>query len=492
MMGVNRRVLVFFSLCIVCCFSASARAGDALTPDRVLLLYNSANAESLAVRDMYIAARPGVREFDLNDATLSPGNISRANYLSKIRTPLLNHLNGTMVEGEPLAQRIIAIVTTRGLPARINGTGEFTITSSFASIESTLTLIQQDLEIIEPNGQARFAGPIDNPYHRVFNTPASTYSRTAITTPRAFTPFSGAWIVSGLTPGDMYLVTRLDAAPMGDTTALQNIQALITRSLWLTVTPCKTQALFDEWACAQQLDDDGFGAIVPALDDFSRTADLLEGEGYIVTHDETFAFITGDDLVDQQSPLIMLGTYGENHNLNLGDGPCGENPPGTGTYLETYTNLHPGAVFVSYESFNGNSIINGMRRGGQGQALDFIALGGSFTIAHVAEPFTFTVADLEMIAANMLEHDLTFAEAAWTATPVLVWQNTPIGDPLARFNVAGRITGDLTGNGVVGAQDLGILLGLWGTNDCLADLNGSGTVGASDLAILLGSWGAPN
>jgi hypothetical protein len=46
--------------------------------------------------------------------------------------------------------------------------------------------------------------------------------------------------------------------------------------------------------------------------------------------------------------------------------------------------------------------------------------------------------------------------------------------------------GDFTGDGLVDAADLGILLGAWGTAG--ADLDGNGTTDAADLAALLGSW----
>lgn len=54
---------------------------------------------------------------------------------------------------------------------------------------------------------------------------------------------------------------------------------------------------------------------------------------------------------------------------------------------------------------------------------------------------------------------------------------------------------DLNGDGVVGAADLGALLGAWGTpgcggaSPCAADLNGDGNVGPADLGALLGAWG---
>lgn len=51
-----------------------------------------------------------------------------------------------------------------------------------------------------------------------------------------------------------------------------------------------------------------------------------------------------------------------------------------------------------------------------------------------------------------------------------------------------EIPGDLNHDGSVGAPDLAIMLGAWGSGG-EADLDGSGTVGAPDIAILLGLWG---
>jgi Tol biopolymer transport system component len=48
---------------------------------------------------------------------------------------------------------------------------------------------------------------------------------------------------------------------------------------------------------------------------------------------------------------------------------------------------------------------------------------------------------------------------------------------------------DLNGDGLVGPDDLAVLLGAWGTVGP-GDLNGNGSVEAGDLAILLGAWAA--
>jgi len=471
--------------------TAPARA-QALTEDRVLLLYNSANADSAAVRDLYLAVHPGVLEFDLNDPALSPadpndlGNITRAEYLSEIRAPLLAFLSTTLPTGEPLAEHVVAIATTRGLPARIMGLHEFQLWSGYSSLESELSLVQQDLTGAGPTPfDTTFEGAIDNPYHFLVGQSILSFDRTAIAQQKTFQLIgASAWQATDLTPGDIYLVCRLDSAPSATATALENIDALLQRSQSLAFDPNGVQALLDEYAPEfDQLDDDG-GLFFPTNDDYDDTTSVLTSAGVETLHDETFNFVTGSELPDQTKPLIVLGTYGENHDIN----GWGANPPGPGTYISTYTNLHPACVFVSYESFNGNSIINGTPRSNQAQAMDFIAQGGSFTIAHVAEPFSFTVSDLEMLSQNLLVGSMTFAEAAYSAIPALSWQSTPIGDPLATVAFGSpSLPADLNGDGVVNGADLATLLTQWGTNGP-ADLNSDGVVNGADLATLLTNW----
>lgn len=427
---------------------ATSAAAD-LTPERVLLLYNSQNAESLAIRNAYLAAHPGVLEFDLDDATLDAGQITRNAYLNRVRDPLRAHLATTDGEGTPLAQRVLAIATTRGTPARIGGANEFNIDSTHASVESELSLLWQDLE--QPGIGAlpfRHSGIIDNPYHTRRFRAIDSFDRSTITTQRAFTYTTpGAWSIDGLTPGDMYLVCRLDAAPLGAASAVDNTIALINRSVSLAVDPCDVQALLDEHSCAEQLDDDEFTSLFPGRDDFSQATNSLLDAGILTTHDESAEFLSGDEL-PQGPRVLVLATYGENHDVNN----CGDDPAGDGTYLETY-DFHPAAFFVSYESFNGNSIATGTPRQNQAQALDFIALGGSFSIAHVREPFTFAVADAEWFVRNFYLDGMSFAEAAYTAIPGLSWQNTPIGDPLARVTLGpalDRLDIDMDGRFTVG------------------------------------------
>ena len=48
---------------------------------------------------------------------------------------------------------------------------------------------------------------------------------------------------------------------------------------------------------------------------------------------------------------------------------------------------------------------------------------------------------------------------------------------------------DLNGDGVIGGEDLSILLSQWGS-DGTADFDGDGLVGGADLSFLLSFWGA--
>lgn len=53
----------------------------------------------------------------------------------------------------------------------------------------------------------------------------------------------------------------------------------------------------------------------------------------------------------------------------------------------------------------------------------------------------------------------------------------------------GSCVGDVNGDGMVDAADLGLLISAWGTADPNADINGDGDVDAADLGLLVAAWG---
>jgi YVTN family beta-propeller protein len=94
---------------------------------------------------------------------------------------------------------------------------------------------------------------------------------------------------------------------------------------------------------------------------------------------------------------------------------------------------------------------------------------------------------IEVIPISGSAPDMRFSPSLNLA--VASWPGVPDGLDLIDFD-GGGIFGDLNGDGLVGAPDLAILLGAWGSSGP-ADLDGSGDVGAPDIALLLGAWSQP-
>ncbi len=78
------------------------------------------------------------------------------------------------------------------------------------------------------------------------------------------------------------------------------------------------------------------------------------------------------------------------------------------------------------------------------------------------------------------EYDITLV--AWDANGVFL-DSAPV---ILRVH-AHMPSPDFNGDGKVDGDDLGTLLGAWGTHE--ADLNGDGTTDGDDLGTLLGAWG---
>ena len=73
------------------------------------------------------------------------------------------------------------------------------------------------------------------------------------------------------------------------------------------------------------------------------------------------------------------------------------------------------------------------------------------------------------------------------------WDST-FGWGLPRADAAALVAAnpaDLDHDGQLDAEDLAMLLGLWGSSGPLGDITGDGSVGAEDLALLLGAWELP-
>lgn len=523
-------LLVIASLFIV---AASGAASGQLRSDQVLVVHDSRIPDSTAVATYYAAARPGVKLVNL--ATLSPqppvlptGDVTYAGFIAGLRDPLRAHLTAN-----GLTQQIRSIVLTKGLPHRINSATPGNIVGdnppaaanaqnvgnyTDASVDSELTLLWQNLSAGEAGGggDSRADGYIWNPYF----VPSGTSTASITTWPSTFIasaktifnangaiyPQGFAWRANpsgstGITPGDIYLVCRLDGLTVND------VRGLIDRSINPRVDLATSVFVLDESAglpfeaCAaanNEYDNNTFSDIWGG-DDYEKTRDRITGRATVtippapvgsctvaVARDFRFptanvrydsapgpnAFFVGPrgswgpGVVVVPDPVLVLATEGVNHGGGI---------PAGGDFYESSFQYAPGAFFNTIESFNGRNFGGIGGWGGQGQVADFIAAGGSFAIGSVHEPFTITVPRTNFFVRNWVQGNLSFAEAAYSSIPVLSYQQIVVGDPLARLI---RSTDDLNHDGLRNIDDL------YAWHAQQRDVNGDNAVSTTDRRAL--------
>ncbi|MCB9854923.1 MAG: hypothetical protein H6818_04490 [Phycisphaerales bacterium] len=449
-------------------------AWASITARQVLVVYNSTAAGSDEVLHAYISAHPDLPPeniLDLNNAAISGADLTWTQFSTLVRAPIRDYLNAP---GNPTPQGIISILLLRPFPHRILDTDAGFVCddpnlignelvngdATCASLDAELVLLWQNMEAGEAGGalDSLLDNMIVNPYH-TSTTPISAFSRSRIQSQHSFVNLSGfAWGISTdtnrLTPGDMYLVCRIDA------NSTEEAVALVERSQRLIANKTTATILLDEFdvTAANELDDDGLftsGDPFVAGDDYEETTAALTSAGWSVIYDDTFDFITGSELM---LPLLGYASYGENHSF----GGAGENPPGAGTYINDFT-FDPGAVFNTIESFNGRAL-NGLGTSfGQEQVADFIGVGGTFAVGNVWEPFSAFVADNEFLLPRLLADApasrFMWAEAAYASIPALSWSQIVIGDPLGRFDIVDddvSLPGDLDDDGDIDDVDAGL------------------------------------
>lgn len=411
-----------------------------LQEDQVLVLYNSQNASSLAVYNYYSSIYSGVLGFDLNDPSLSAGTISYSNFTSQIRDPIRTHL-----ADNDLAEQVVCLVTTKGLPHRIQDTDSPNIgdsptgqSSEFgagdatsASVDSELSLLWQNLTATEAGGS--MDSPADNlianPYYGVSSS-LTDYSRTDIaSTDRAWLNNGGedqVWIMldelegggfAMSSPGNFYYTARLDA------NSVEDVQAMIDRSQNIVYDRNSALIVFDENASSNYDGEDYENAAAYLVDNDIWSEDMVVSDetsgrfyiGAVGSVSDGNAYRVFDD-------VAMLVSYGGNHSTSSQDG-----------YVLTYNGqLVDGAIWNSMESYNGRPLAGLPEFDDQGHVEEWIAIGGTFAFGNVWEPFAGTVAQNRYLVPNWFDNDLAWIEAAWSSLPFVSWQQIVIGDPLAR------------------------------------------------------------
>lgn len=519
-MGCSRAMMTKFAGRLVAAMGAIAGlAGVAdaqLRANEVLVVYDSRIADSAEVAEYYASVRPQARLLDLAStgaAATTPGDISYANFVSRLRDPIRAHLTATGA-----AKSTRCIVLTKGLPHRIQDTDvpnvgddptglitEFNGNDiTCASVDSELTLLWQNLNTGEAGGSADSLsdGLIVNPYWRA-RLPISTYTTANIQTAKVLgtTAPGPVRTIAGsgatrLTPGDIVLVSRLDAP------TIAGVRGMIDRAQAINYDTENDVILLDASGSDNianptantELDNIG-GApftVIFGGDDYEKTRDQMNADGRWlasrVVYDQFGGQFYVGPRVDYQNvvvsimqPLALLATFGANHGGTYPATAGGQSA--SNTYVDSF-NYANGAIFNTIESYNGRAF-GGLTAGGtnQEQASDFLAAGGTFAIAHVWEPLAATIPDNEQIAANFLRGQMTWAEAAWSSIGSLSWMHIVLGDPLA---TPWRTREDQRADGAPTIDDLAV----WerrSPTDPLKNINRAGAADDADRQLLMQS-----
>jgi uncharacterized protein (TIGR03790 family) len=355
----------------------AARAG-AQTAANVLLVVNDATPTGGQIARRYAQKRSLPASNICHVAASIEDAIPRAEYARTIEDPIWRCLS--RIGGQ---DRILYLVLAKGIPLRIQGSGDRNGTVS--SIDSELTLLYRR----QSGRNVALEGFVRNPY---FGGSQS---------PEQWKPFTHD-------QSDLYLVTRLDGYTLDD------VLGLIDRG----AAPRRDGRIILDGR-AGDADDLGNRWLHEAAE---RLKAVELGER--VTLDETAEVIT------RQSPVLGYYSWGTNDKAirirHFGMG------------------FVPGAIAGMYVSTDGRTMKEpppswtpgdwGDRKtyfGGSPQSLagDMIRDGITAVAAHVSEPYLDATIRPDVLFPAYAR-GMNVAEAFYLAMPYLSWQTIVIGDPL--------------------------------------------------------------
>lgn len=469
---------------------------SAVGPENVLVLYNNASADGVALANYYAEVHPGVHllGIDLPDINgMPPGEAVTAEYyLKNIRQSILDSglLNSQSIS-------INTIVTTKGLPLRIYNnvarpatyTDPFGVSrktafgwwSNYSSLESELTridpigagynlndpstlntaLLQMADQKYYIEGSSSYPQPSNNPYYlstSYFNY--DDYSHPGY--------------------GGMRLSARLDGYTASDViTAIDKAQ----QAYLLPIANSKYIVADND-----PIGKDGSRLLMQNLQD------------NLLAPNQT-PYFTGDynntniAITSESATVIGYVSHGV-HGSELGPQYILPKVDPNDTTKHLSFTLANGAVFETHESYNAYSFQTSGNTRGMGQVAQWLAIGGTAGVGNVEEPSSgaqYEVNEEQMF--RMLLDGKTWGEAAWSSLQMLSYVNTVVGDPLMTWKQV--LLGDADLDGLVGSSDLAILADNWGHTGqsggyiwSQGDFNADGLIGSADLAILADHWGS--
>jgi uncharacterized protein (TIGR03790 family) len=373
-------------------FATPAVLRPPVAPDRVVVLANSADAESLALAGYYMRRR-GIPEKNLVALPMSADEeISWEEFAEKIWNPLLK----TLAERKWLTGGISAVpdasgrlrlrdgrsaigylVLCKGTPLRVrNAPALLEAVPRGVTVPAPLRTggcsTDSELALLAAAGSPLVAY-VSNP---LFAAGGGSRARAPLA------------IVAG---ENIVRVARLD----GPTFA--NCRQLVDNALLGEKNGLAGRAYIDT------------GGRYPAGDRwFNAAGDALERAGFDTSR-ETSHFLFGDE-TRADAPAFYLGWYASRI---------------TGRFADPFLRFAPGAVALHLHSFSAVTL----RSPSRGWTGPLVARGCSIVFGNVAEPLLNLTTRPDILVAALLD-GAQAGEAAALATPAWSWQTILVGDPL--------------------------------------------------------------
>jgi uncharacterized protein (TIGR03790 family) len=362
------RRVTYFLLAASLLESRSVSASDY---SDVAVVVNSNSQVSLTIGSYFQSAR-GIPQINIIPVhTTTAETITDSDFVS-LRNQIESYLRINN-----LTDSINYIVTTKGVPLRIDRGDLGAASSASASVESELMCV-----LGPESAQIGGAGGVSSPY----------FGQTAHFSRRSF---------------GIYLVTRLDGY------SLQDIEGLIDKSGPGVFLSPASPFILDE--------DPQWGGVYAFLDtNLTRARDILAGSGVPVVLNTDTVFLT------QQSGVAGYASWGSNdhHASRYSNNGSPHNAWAHGAIAETYVSTSARSFMTATEC-------------GQSLTADLIQEGASGAKGYVYEPFFLAMTDVSVLFSRYTS-GYNLAESFFSASRLLSWMDVVVGDPKTSIVLPGR------------------------------------------------------
>jgi uncharacterized protein (TIGR03790 family) len=353
----------FEFISMVCIVLTATLTGKATpTYNDVAVIVNTNSANSVAIGNYFKNAR-SIPAANMIYVAVETSEEIDSTAFNILRAQVENHLITNN-----LVNTINYLVTTKGVPLKVNRGNTFSTTSPSASVENDLMLILGSY-----SSYIGGTGRITSPY----------YFQSAHFTRSAY---------------GIYLVTRLDAY------TLQQVYDLVDRSgPSISASPSSTY-VFDQ--------DPDWNSSIPSLNSYLATAKTtLEAKGKTVVLDQSTTYMTN------RTSVIGYTSWGSNdHYAN-----------NYTTYAIPHNTWANGAIAETYVSTSGRSFMMPQTYG-QSLIADLIQEGISGVKGYVYEPFSSAMA-IPYLMFDRYTSGFNLAESFSIASRYCSWMDVVIGDP---------------------------------------------------------------